>query len=113
MPRQAVDFEAVRSIGASLPDVKDASSTRGTALKIGRQLMACKAIHKSAEPDSLMVRISFKRRDELLEQNTKAYYLTDHYEPYPAILVRLPRISRTSLKELLAESWEFVREGRA
>jgi hypothetical protein len=113
MPRQAVDFEAVRSIGTALPDVKDASSLRGTALKIGRQLMACKAIHRSAEPNSLMVRIGRKRRDELLKQNAKAYYLTDHYEPYPAILVRLPKISRTSLKELLAESWGFVREERA
>jgi hypothetical protein len=110
--RQTVDFEAVRSLGATLPDVKDASSARGIALKIGRQLMACKAIHKSAEPDSLMVRISIKRRAELLKEDTKAYYLTAHYKPYPAILVRLPRISRTTLKELLAESWEFVREAR-
>jgi hypothetical protein len=60
-----------------------------------------------------MVRISFKRRDELLEQNAKAYYLTDHYEPYPAILVRLPKISKTSLKGLLAESSKFLRDERA
>jgi hypothetical protein len=60
-----------------------------------------------------MVRISFKRRDELLEQNPEAYYLTDHYEPYPAILVRLPQVSRTALKQLLAESLEFVRGERA
>lgn len=110
MPRRTVDFEVVRSIGRALPDVTDASSSRGTALKIGRQLMACKAIHKSAEPNSLMVRISLKRRDELLVQKTEAYYLTDHYEPHPAILVRLSRITRSSLKELLTESWEFVRE---
>ena len=110
MPRQTIDFEVVRSIGTALPDVNDASSSRGTALKIGRQLMACKAIHKSAEPNSLMVRISLKRRDALLAQNEEAYYLTDHYAPHPAILVRLSKIKRASLKELLTESWEFVRE---
>ena len=110
MPHQAIDFEVVRSIGAALPDVKDASSRRGTALKFKGRLLACEAIHKSAEPNSLMVRISLKRREALLAQNAEAYYLTDHYEPYPAILVRLSRIKRASLKELLTESWEFVQK---
>src|SRR5688572_18581383 len=110
MPRQAIDFEVVRTLGAALPDVKDASSRRGTALKIKGRLMACEAIHRSAEPNSLMVRISLKRREALLAQNAEAYYLTDHYAPYPAVLVRLPRIKRASLKDLLTESWEFVRQ---
>jgi hypothetical protein len=110
MPHQAVDFEAVRSIGAALPDVKDASGSRGTALKHKGQLLACEATHKSAEPNTLMVRISLKRREALLAQNAEAYYLTEHYAPYPAILVRLSRIERASLKELLTESWESSRK---
>jgi hypothetical protein len=110
MPHQAIDFEVVHSIGTALPDVKDASSSRGMALKVKGRLLACEAIHKSAEPDSLMVRIGLKRREALLAQNAEAYYLTDHYAPYPAVLVRLSRIKRASLKELLTESWEFVRE---
>jgi len=111
MSPQAMDFEAVRSIGATLPDVKDASGKRGTALRLKGKLLACEAIHKSAEPNSLMVRISLKRREALLAQKEQAYYLTDHYKPYPAILVRLSQIKRASMKELLTESWEFVREG--
>ena len=107
---QAVTFEVVRSIGVTLPEVKDTSGSRGTALKIKGKLLACEAIHKSAEPNSLMVRISPKRRDTLLAQDAGTYYLTDHYAPYPAILVRLARIKRTALKALLTESWEFVRE---
>lgn len=110
MPPQAIDFETVRSIGLALPDVKDASTARGTALKLKGKLLACKATNKSAEPNSLMVRISTVRRQELIAQNADTYYLTDHYNPYPAILVRLSRIKRTALKELLTESWEFVRE---
>jgi len=111
MPTQAVDFETVRSIGAALTDVKDASSSRGTALKLKGKLLACKAINKSAEPNSLMVRISLDRREALLAQNADTYYLTDHYRPYPAILVRLSRIRRPALEDLLTESWEFVRKG--
>ncbi len=110
MPRQATDFDLVRAIGAALPDVKDASGPRGTALKVKGRLLACEAIHKSAEPNSLMVRIGPKRREALLAQDSDAFYLTDHYAPYPAVLVRLSRIKRPALKELLTESWEFVRE---
>ena len=110
MPRQAVNFEVVRSLGASLADVKDASGRRGTALKLKGQLLACEAIHKSAEPNSLMVRIGLKRREALLKQDAETYYLTDHYAPYPAILVRLSRITRASLRALLAESREFMRK---
>ena len=110
MPSRAVNVDAVRSIGVALPDVKDASGKRGAVLKLKGKLLACEAIHKSAEPNSLMVRISLKRRAALLAQNSEVFYLTDHYEPYPAILVRLPKIKRASLRELLTESWEFVRE---
>jgi hypothetical protein len=108
MPAQAVDFDDVRSIGTALPDVKDASGARGTALKLKGTLLACQAINKSAEPNSLMVRISPERRDALLAENADTYYLTDHYKPYPAVLVRLSRIRRNALEELLAESWEFI-----
>jgi hypothetical protein len=111
MPGKPAGFEVVRSIGAALPDVRDTSGSRGTALKLKGKLLACEAIHKSAEPNSLMVRISLRRREALLAQDPEAYYLTDHYAPYPAILVRLSRINRTALKELLTESWEFVSEG--
>jgi hypothetical protein len=107
--RQTVDFDVVRSIGAALPDVKDASGSRGIALKIKGRLMACQAIHKSAEPDSLMVRIGRERREALLAQDPAAYYVTDHYASYPAVLVRLSKIRRAPLTDLLTESWEFVR----
>ena len=110
MTRQGLTFETVRSIGLTLPDVEAASSTRGHGLKLKGRLLACEAVHKSAEPNSLMVRIGPKRRQELLTKNPDTYYLTDHYVGHPAILVRLSRITPGALKELLTEAWEFVSE---
>jgi len=109
-PKHAGDFEIVLSIGTALPDVKDVSTKLGVALKFKGRLLACEAIDKSAEANSLMVSISMKRRDALLAKKSDVYYLTDHYAPYPAILVRLASIKRTALKDLLTESWEFIRE---
>ena len=38
----------------------------------------------------------------------RLFYLTDHYVNYPVVLVRLPRIQRDALRELLEASWQFV-----
>ena len=110
MPHQGLTFEIVRSIGLTLPDVEAASSTRGQSLKLKGRLLACEAVHKSAEPKSLMVRIGPTRRKELLAKSPDTFYLTEHYVGYPAILVRLSRITPGALKELLTEAWEFVSE---
>lgn len=107
-PRNAQDFEVVRAIGARLPGVKDASGKRSVAIKFKGRLLACEAIDKSAEANSLMVCVSHKRRDVLLAQKPEVYYLTDHYAPYPAVLVRLSAIKRAALRDLLMESLEFM-----
>ena len=87
MPRTKITFDVVREIGLALPDVEE-SSTRGAfALKVRGNLLACTAIHKSAKPDSLMVRIDFDQRAALLAEAPETYYVTDHYVNYPAVLV--------------------------
>ena len=107
-PVQGRHDDIVRTIGTALPNVKDASGRLGVALKFKGRLLACTAINKSAEPDSLMVSIGRTRRAALLAENPDVYYLTKHYAPYPAILVRLSKIRRAALKDLLSESWEYM-----
>ena len=107
MSHDTATFDDAREIGAQLPDVKATADRLGVALKIGREILACTAIHKSAEPDSLMVRLGFERRAALAAENPTAFYLTAHYEPYPVVLVRLSQVSRAYLGALLKEAWEF------
>jgi len=109
MTGDTASFEDVREIGAQLPQVKATADKLGVALKIGREILACTAIHKSAEPNSLMIRLGFERREALVSDNPETFYLTAHYESYPVVLVRLPEVSRANLHELLKEAWEFDR----
>lgn len=111
MSQDAATFEDVREIGGQLPGVKATADRLGVALKVGREILACTAIHKSAEPDSLMVRLGFERRDALVAENPGAFYLTPHYEPYPVVLVRLPQVDRSLLSALVKEAWAFDRGG--
>jgi hypothetical protein len=55
-----------------------------------------------------MVRIGTDDRELLLAMEPNRYYLTDHYRSYPAVLVRLSKISRKALRELLRDAPEFV-----
>ncbi len=108
MPRAKVTFDVVREIGLGLADVKGGTAHGALALKVRGSLLACTAIHKSAEPDSLMVRIDFEQRGALLAEAPETYYVTDHYVNYPAVLVRLSQIRRDELRDLLDSAWRFV-----
>jgi hypothetical protein len=108
MAKARVDFETVRKIALALPGVEDSTAYGSPALKVGGKLLACIPINKAAEPGSLMVRVDFASRAELLAESPDVYYVTDHYENYPSVLVRLARIHPDALRDLLGMARKFV-----
>jgi len=104
-------FDAVRKIGLQLPHVTEATVYGKPALKVRGKMFACMASHKSAEPDTLVVRTDFEQRDALLAEDPNLYYLTDHYVGYPSVLVRLPRVPAGVLKDLLGMAYRYVLRG--
>lgn len=108
MSRKKVDFDRVRQIALALPGVEESTMYRAPAVKLRKKLMACPAIHRSAEANTLAVRIDFDQRDELIDEDPDVYYLKDHYVNYPIVLVRMSRISEDALRDLLDMSWRFA-----
>jgi hypothetical protein len=108
MARNTIDFDVVREVALALPDVEESTTSRGSSLKLHGRILACPATHTSAEPDSLVVRVSLGDRENLLAAEPDTYYLTDHYLNHSVVLVRLAQISRGSLKELLEGAWRLV-----
>ena len=107
-PGGKISFDAVRRMAVALPEVEEGKMYGSRAFKLHGKLLACKAIHRSTEPDTLAVRIAFDLRAELMKSDPDSYYLTDHYVNYPVVLVRLSRIDVERLRELLEASWRFV-----
>ena len=103
-----LDFVAVVEIGLALPGVTEGASYGARALKLKGKLLACVPVNKSAEADSLVISIHPERRTELLRDRPETFYVTDHYVPYPKVLVRLAAISRADLRSTLAEAYDFV-----
>ena len=111
MTKAATAFDAVKKLAQTLPDVEEGTVYGSPALKTKGRMFACVAIHRSAEPNTLAVRVPFRQRDRLIAADPRTYYLTDHYVNYPVVLVRLARSNQKALRELLRAGWEFVSSG--
>jgi hypothetical protein len=102
-------FEIVRTVGLALPDVEATTKYDGSPiLKVGGSFMAGLATHRSAEPETLVVRVGFEEREWLMEDAPETYYMTDYYRSNPVVLVRLSRIDQDALRDLLSVSWRLT-----
>ena len=96
MTRDARDaFGLVRDLGLAWPDVEAGTKYDGSPVLTCRGcFMAGMAMHASAEPDTLVVRIDLESRRWLLDEAADTYYVTPYYEPHPVVLVRRTHRSR-------------------
>jgi hypothetical protein len=108
MSRSTINFDTVRKIGLALPGVEESTGYGQPALKVHGKLLACVPTHRSAEPGSLVVRVDFDDRTELLAEAPDVYYVTDHYVGYPSVLVRLSRVNPDVLRDVLGMAYKFV-----
>ena len=98
---RAPTFDTVRAIGLKLPGSEEATAWGTPVLKVNGRIFTGIPIHKSAEPNSLMLRVGFAERDEMIQEQPDIYYTAAHYEHYPCVLVRLARVNRDALEDLV------------
>ncbi len=92
----------------ALPGVQESTAYGSRALKVRGKLLACVPKNRSAEPNSLLVRVGFDDRAELLAAAPDVYYVTDHYLNYTSVLVRLSCVTTDVLQDLLGMAHKFV-----
>jgi hypothetical protein len=113
--RRGVTWAMLRRMALALPGVEEGTSYGTPAFHVGRKLL----FRLKEDGASIAIKVGFADRDVLLELDPQAFYLTDHYRPYPAMLVRLSHARPEQIKELLKEAWAraapralLAREGR-
>ena len=58
------------------------------------------------DPEVLCVRVDGEsEKQALLAMDPVKFFTTDHYNGYPAVLVRLPTIKAVELAELIVDAW--------
>jgi hypothetical protein len=108
MPTKPLDFDTVRALALALPGVEEGTIHGAPSWKVRGKLLACPALHRSAEPDTLAVRLDFEQRARRLADAPRIYYVTEHYLKHPIVLARLARLDRNALKDLLALAWRLA-----
>jgi len=91
-------------IAMKLPGVEQGTSYGTPALHVRKRFLA----RLKEDGESVALKVDFLDREVLLELDPAAFYLTDHYRPYPAVLVRLKQVRPAMMKQLLEQSWRFV-----
>ncbi len=92
-----VNYETVRRIALAFPNVEEGMSYGTPALKVKGKLF----VRLREDPDSLVIKMPFDQREELMAADPATYYITDHYREYEWMLVRLSKVSADALRDLL------------
>jgi hypothetical protein len=97
-----ITFDTIRQMALSLDNVEESTSYGTPAFKVGGALFA----RLREDIDSLVVRMDFDQREELMAADPETYFITDHYLNYKWVLVRLSRVHPDAMRDLLRIAWK-------
>jgi hypothetical protein len=87
-----------RKIALSFPGTTEGSHFRQPAIYLNEKFFT-RVHHK--EDAMVILTGSLEMRDVMLEAEPELFFITDHYRNFPALLARLSKLDRKTLKELL------------
>lgn len=103
MAKRGATWSTVCRIARRLPGVTEGTSYGTPALHVRKKFLA----RLKEDGESMAIKVAFDDRDVLLEMDPAAFYLTDHYRPYPAMLVRLKQVPVDLLKRIVEDAWRL------
>jgi hypothetical protein len=106
MPR--VTWKTIVAIAARLPGVEVGTSYGTPALRVKKTFLA----RLREDGETLVLRLDDDLREALLGSEPEVFFLTDHYRGSAVLLVRLARIERARMVELLEAAWRSVAPAR-
>jgi hypothetical protein len=110
------DWEDVRRIALALPQASESSSRGRAVWRVRDKLFVwerplrpgeLRALGADAPTGPILgVRVEHLGvKEALLGDDPEVFFTTPHFDGYPAVLVRLERIDRDELEELIVEAW--------
>ena len=94
----------VVAIGTALPGVEESTWFRTPALKV-RKKSFCRM---KEDGETLVIQVvDLEDKEALLRSDPEVFFTTPHYDGYAYVLVRLDRIGREQLAELVEDAWRL------
>ena len=96
-------LDDVHEIAIGFPGVEEGRSYGTRAWRVGKKFMMRA---KERMDDVLVVGVdNLDEKELLLEQAPDLYFTTDHYNGYPALLLRVNKMGKRELKAFIERSW--------
>jgi hypothetical protein len=100
-PTRGITWKQLCTHAGRLPGVEQRTCYGTPALYVCKRFIA----RLKEDGETVAIKLDFADRDVLLEADPRAFYLTDHYRPYPAVLMRLGQVRKGMALELLEQAW--------
>jgi hypothetical protein len=109
-------WEDVRLLALALPDTSERVSRGRCQWRVGDKLFVWERPLRPKEVDALGANAPdgpilgarvehLGAKEALLNDDPDIFFTTDHFDGYPAVLVRLDSISAAELNEVIVEAW--------
>lgn len=97
----AATWDDVKRMGLELPEV-EVSTWYGTpALKVAGKGF-CRL---RMDEEDIVLMVDMLEREALMQSEPDMFFITPHYQDWPAVLVRLATVDPEMLREQIIESW--------
>lgn len=107
------DVDDVRRLALELPETSERPSYGTPGFRVKDRLFARlrfdgggRGAPADAGDDVLVLMCAaIAEKEALIAAEPRKFFTTSHYDGYPMVLVRLPEVDATELRELLVEAW--------
>jgi hypothetical protein len=99
------NYERYLKIALDLPGAEAGTSYGTPSVKIRGKILSR---WRTEAEGALAIRCDFLDRQILLQTQPEVFFLTDHYVNYPMVLVRMEKISRNVLIDVVERAWRLV-----
>ena len=102
---RGVRVQDARRLLLRLPNVSEGRSYGLPAFLLNGRFLA-----RFRDDDTVLVLqlATSAERDVLMQLHPRAFFFTEHYRNYPAVLIRLAEVPRSLLTEVITEAWRHV-----
>lgn len=109
-PSRGVPVADARQLLLGLPDIKEGRSYGMPSFLLDGRFFA-----RFRDDDTVLVRqvVTIAERDVLMDLDPRAFFFTEHYRNYPAVLIRLADVPKALLVDVVTEARRQVGAKRA
>ena len=105
LPTRGVTVPEARRLVLRLPNVSAGRSYGMPSFLLNGRFFA-----RFRDDDTVLVLQlgTISERDVLMQLDPRAFFFTEHYRDYPAVLIRLAEVPRSLFADVVTESWRHV-----